>query len=82
MNAAPWQQLALNLAPPPRHPGRAGEANPNAHLSTADVRRIRRRDPETGRYVEKGALLACLLGVTEKTVSLVRTRRRWGCIHD
>lgn len=81
MNAAPWQQLALNLTPR-GHPSRAGEANPNAHLSAADVRRIRRKDPATGRYAEKGSLLAYLLGVTEKTVSLVRTRRRWGCIHD
>ena len=82
MNPAPWQQLALNLAPPQRHPDRKGEANPNARLSAAEVRRIRRKDPSTGRYAEKGVLLAYLLGVTEKTVSLIRTRQRWGCIHD
>ena len=65
--------------PPPGR--RCGELNPNARLSAEDARRIRQRDPENPRrYAEKGALLAALLGVSEKTVSLIRVGRRWGCI--
>ena len=55
-----------------------GARNGRAKLSDEQVRRIRRVDPTTGRYVEKASVLARDLDVCEKTVSLIRRRLRWG----
>ena len=53
-----------------------GEANPRAKLDADKVRRIRARTGEG--YAEKAPILAIELGVCEKTIWLIRQRKRWG----
>jgi len=48
-------------------------------IAWADVvRRIRARPPLSRKYCEKAVVLARELGVSEKLISLIRRRRRWG----
>ncbi len=55
-----------------------GEANGRAVLTVQQVRRIRARPPLSRKYCEKAVVLAAELGVSEKLISLIRRRRRWG----
>lgn len=73
-----WGRSLAGLVP---YQGK-GVSNGRAKLNVEGVRRIRRRDLVTGRYMEKASVLAKDLGVSEKTISLIRRRLRWGHIHD
>ncbi len=58
-----------------------GEANAHAKLTEENVRRIRAKPyPGSLRYCEKGVALALELGVSEKTIYLVRRRKLWAHI--
>ena len=73
-----WTRSIAGLIP---YQGK-GARNGRAKLSDDEVRRIRRMDPETGRYVEKASALSQELDVCEKTISLIRRRLRWGHVND
>lgn len=55
-----------------------GEANGRSVLTVQQVRRIRARPPMGRKYCEKAVVLAAEMGVSEKLISLIRRRRRWG----
>ena len=60
-----------------------GERNGRAVLDDSMVRRIRLRDPSnSAKYLEKSSSLSKELGVCEKTISLIRRRKRWGHVND
>ena len=58
-----------------------GEQNGRAILDEKKVRRILRRNAD-GSWLEKTSALASEFGVCEKTIVLVRQRKRWGHVND
>ena len=58
-----------------------GEQNGRAILDEEKVRRILRRNAD-GSWLEKTSALASEFSVCEKTIVLVRQRKRWGHVND